>query len=272
MQTQTSYFRQCVRRKNHVKNFTFDAAMKVASYPKLLLECFIRSKFGVRYFSLAANLTVAFILAVLPVIAHKLPFLADFNANYNSFDEYNEAHSLGLSFWLHYGTWYVFLCAFLYFTWKRWQEIRHKPGIFDTSRYSLSTGFINEFFFRFHPAGLRPSVRSVETFYEPVVFFLAGLVLSFLGQRIGSLLMVSSVFYSLSYLGAYWKGDNFFLDQTDQRILSRQYEDAFINGNYNNAQGVRYYMSRPGDPDLCRELKGSIVGNMPGDEDPTFVE
>jgi hypothetical protein len=138
-------------------------------------------------------------------------------------------------------------------------EIQYKPGVFDFARFSLYSGDIHPRFFALHPLGHKLSVRAVEIFYEPAVFFVAGLVLWFLGQKLGVLFMVSSVLYGLSYAGAYKKGDNFVLDKIDVIILNEEYEDAFVNGNYNNARGARYYISKPNDAYLRQRLKNAII-------------
>lgn len=267
---QNLYFRQAMRRDNDLKNAMFGFALTICSYPKMLLEVFIRKNFGQRYFSLAAGITAFVFLAVLPIGTHALSSIIQSRLSMGYGGFYHQDESSG--FWLHYGTWYLFLFAFLYFTWKRYREIRTQPGTFDFARYSLSTGDINPVFFNFHPLGLRPSVRSVEVYYEPAAFFIIGIVLTFLGQRLGSLLMVSSIFYGLSYAGAYKKGTDFILDKIDEIILNEDLEDAFINDNVNPSRGARYYMDRPDDISLRRKLKGSIIVDGPADEEPTFAE
>ena len=245
------YFRTSVRRDNLLSNLIMDTALKCASYPRVLIEVFIRRNFGVRYFSVGTVIFVAVLLAVIPVIGDRLSHLVH--------QEYYGGSHSSADFWLHYGTWYLYLAAFLYFSFRRWVEIQYKPGVFDFARYGLYSGDIHPRFFTLHPLGHKPSVRAVEIFYEPAIFFLAGLVLWFLGQKLGVLLMVSSVFYGLSYAGAYKKGDDFVMAKIDEMILNEEYEDAFVNGNYNNARGARYYISRPNDAYLRQRLKDAII-------------
>ncbi|MES1161134.1 MAG: hypothetical protein ABUM51_10280 [Bacteroidota bacterium] len=245
------YFRTTVRRDNLLSNFIMDAALKCASYPRVLLEVFIRRNFGVRYFSLATVLFVAVLLALMPVLGHKLPSFGH--------QDYDGGRDSSGDFWLHHGSWYLFLVAFLYTSFKRWMEIQYKPGVYDFARVTTYSGDIHPRFFTLHPLGQKPSVRAVEIFYEPAVFFVAGLVLWFFGQKLGVLFMVSSIFYGLSYAGAYKKGDDFVMDKIDEMILNEEYEDAFVNGNYNNARGARYYISRPNDAYLRQRLKDAII-------------
>lgn len=245
------YFRTTMRRDNVLSNFIMETALKCASYPRVLIEVFIRRNFGARYFSVGTVLFVAVLLAVMPVIGDRLSLLVH--------QDYYSGRDSSVDFWLHWGSWYLYLVAFLYTSFRRWVEIQYKPGVFDFARFSLYSGDIHPRFFTLHPLGQRPSIRAVEIFYEPAVFFVAGLVLWFLGQKLGVLLMVSSVFYGLSYAGAYKKGDDFVMDKIDEMILNEEYEDAFVNGNYNNARGARYYISKPNDAYLRQRLKGSII-------------
>ena len=245
------YFRTTVRRDNVLSNFILDTAFKCACYPRVLLEVFIRRNFGTRYFSVGTVLFAAILLAVIPVIGGRLSFLG-------RHDYYSSLDSSTL-FWLHYGSWYLFLVAFLYASFKRWIEIQYKPGVYDFARVTTYSGDIHPRFFTLHPLGYKPSVRAVECVYEPLVFFAFGLVLWFLGQKLGVLFMVSSVFYGLSYAGAYKKGDDFVMDKIDEMILNEEYEDAFVNNNYNNARGGRYTISRPDDKELRQRLKDAII-------------
>jgi len=265
------YFREQVRRENHIKNFIYDTAMSLASYPKACLEVFIRSNPGERYFSLAANLSVAFILIVLPLGLHKLPFLSDFGANYNSFQEYNEAHAFGWSFLWHYASWYAYIVVFLIFTRRRWLEVRRNPGVFDFTKYTKYAGNIDLRFFNFHPLGLQPSIRSVECIYEPAAFFVAGIALSLLGQRIGAMLMVSSIVYGLSYAALYKQGDNFIMDKIDEQIINEGFEDTFVKDHFNDPRG-RFHMDKPRDENLRRKLRDSIIVDDRRNDEITFAE
>lgn len=241
------YFRTAVRRSNAVSNFILGTAFRLASPARVLLEVFVRRNFGIRYFSLGMVVFSAVFWGAIPVIKYKI-----------GSHGYNADNSLS-DFWLHYSSWYVFLLAFLHSSWLRWKEVRHKLSVFDFSRYSLYSGDIHPRFFMLHPFGQRPSVRTVEVYYEPGVLFIAGLALWLLSQPLGMLLMIVAVLYGLSYAAAYKQGDDFIMDKIDEMILNEEYEDAFINGNYNNPRGGRYYISRPLPANLRRDLKDQII-------------
>jgi hypothetical protein len=245
------YFRTAVRRDNVLSRTILNLALKCASFPRALIEVFIRQDMGLRYFSVGTVLFLAIVLGVFPLIGDQLGRINQ---------SYPGSTDGASSFWLHYGSWYLYLVAFLYFSWKRWAEIRLKPGVFDNAKYTLYEGDIHPRFFMLHPLGQKPSIRSVEVYYEPGVFFVLGLVLWWLlGQPLGLLLMIVSVLYGLSYAGAYKQGNDFIMDKMDEMILNEEYEDAFVNGNHNNSRGARYHISRPTNAELRELLRDSII-------------
>src|SRR5580698_10190152 len=66
------YYRDTLRRENMLKVFILSLFSLFASYPRLLLEVFIRKNFGARYFKLSSALTVAFLLAFVPYLWVKI--------------------------------------------------------------------------------------------------------------------------------------------------------------------------------------------------------
>ena len=251
------YWRTVVQRNNFMSFFILNTAFKLASPARILIEVFIRRNFGRRYWSSGMALFAAVTLAVIPVLGYKMGSLS-----------YHGSYDNSLSnFWLHYTTWYLFLLGFLRASWLRQMEVKPFSGFFDSERYTLYSGDIHHRFFSIHPLGHRPSVRSVEVYYEPGIFFLAGLVLWLLSQPLGMLLMIVSIFYGLSYVAAYKQGDDFIDNKNDEKILNEQYE-AFVMGDYNNPRGARYYISRPLPEELRRKMKNQIID---GDDDAAAI-
>lgn len=111
-------------------------------------------------------------------------------------------------------------------------------------RFTLYPGDLDLRFFKIKLFGETPSVRTVKTIYEPALFFIAGLVLTIAGQKVGALLQWCSIFYSLGWIGAFKKGDDFMDDTHDDDILCKE-KSAFVNNEINNKKGVRYCMHRP---------------------------
>lgn len=245
------YFKSVLRRKNHFKNFILDAFLAVASYPRLLLEVFIRKNFGERYFSASAVFTIAFILGIYPLVAHKM---------YETYSRYLGNGDSG--FWWHYISWYFFLAAFLYFSWLRHKEVKRNPSTFDFGRFSLCTGDIHPAFRNVKISGNQPTIRTIEIYLEPAFFTGLGIVLMLFGQALGSWLIVFAIMYSLSYAAAYKHGDDFVLDIIDDGIMNEELEEAFVeNPEGDNKRGVRFYTRKPKSVSLRRRLSKSFIEN-----------
>lgn len=56
------YFQTMFQRTNGIKMIILDFFLSIASWPRLMIEVFIRKNFGERYFSLAAAITITVIL------------------------------------------------------------------------------------------------------------------------------------------------------------------------------------------------------------------
>ena len=215
------------------------------SWPRMILEVFLRKNFGDRYFYLSTAIVVAVFLGLMP--AYVKFILAFFQRRYEEFDVW--------AFLFHYTTWYLFIAAFLYASFARHKEKRWLPSVFDFERYSRSSGEINPIFFQLRLAGKPADIRTVETLLEPSGFFIVSLLLILLGQRLGFLLLGCSVFYSLSYRAAYRFGDNFVMDHIDEMICNEELVAAFVDDvDSRQTRGFRFYGRRPADPDVRRKV------------------
>lgn len=240
------YYHTAFRRENLLASFFHGLAMKLYSYPRLIIECIIRRNFGRRYFSLATAFTALLLLMVIPVVSNRLSFL----------DSYETEQT---SFWGRYTTWYLFTAVWSYFAFRRWQEIRYSHSTYDLTKFTLYSGDINPRFFKFDIFGY-PTVRQVETIYEPLFAFLIGVLLKLGGQPIGILLMVCAVFYGLSYRAAYKQGDDFLMDMIDEVIMNKELRSGFVNDLLGHqTHGVRFYMTKPTSPEMREELVEKFV-------------
>ena len=70
----------------------------------------------------------------------------------------------------------------------------------------------------------------METVYEPALFFIAGIFIWLLHQNIGSVVVISSICYSLGYAADYYVGDNFVMDKIDEMIANEELEKSFVEG------------------------------------------
>jgi hypothetical protein len=237
------YYRKVIRRENLFNKFIFAFFLGFASWPRLLLEVFIRKNFGERYFKLSSAITVAFILIGIPFLLHgfhnTIAFMnddGDTETNINAAPNFYKAY---------YG-WFAFVGLFLIVSYIRWQEIRKNPSVFDFAKFSLYAGDISPIFSNLKLGVKKASTRLIETILEPLPFLILGVILYFLGQKLGILLIVSSVCYCLGYVAAYDHGDNFVMDKIDEIICNEELKNAFVDGmDEKQTRGFRFVGNVP---------------------------
>jgi hypothetical protein len=260
------YYRTVFRRRNVLKEALFDFFLSLASYPRMLIEVFIRSKFGERYFALSTALTIFGLLLVMPFLFEWL-----FNLWRWIFPDRHDQYYQGSdSFWgivRHNVLWYVFAVAFLFKSIGHHREQMWRSAVFDFKHFSLYSGDIDprlaainaKLLARKSPF-LKGDIRFVEMWLEPGLFFAAGLVFWLFGSSLGNLLLVSSVIYSLSYAAAYNQGDHFVMDKIDEMICNEELVHAFVDElDPSETRGVRFYGRRPIEAGIRRKLVESFV-------------
>lgn len=241
MKTKNLYYAAMVRRTSSIKLTILLFFLAIASWPRLLLEVFIRKSFGERYFSLSTAIIITFVLGVVP-------YAYDFSHGY-----YGRLGLLDL--FSHHIFWYGYLAAFLYFSYTRQKEVDREPGVFDFAKYSLYNGDIHDLFWNIDLPGITTTRRLVSTCYEPGFFFIVGVVLTTVGSDLGPLLIVTSICYSLSYVGAYYVGDQFIMDKIDEMICSEELADTFISGKQpENARGFEFIPKMPKDVNFRKQF------------------
>lgn len=209
------------------------------SWPRMLIEVFTRTHFGERYFSFSGVMTVFTVLAILPM-----------TSRFGNLFGYSIA-----AFWGHYFTWYLFLAGFLYMSIQRRNEIKRQPSVFDFGHFSLSTGHIHPHFLTLEFGGKPVTVRAIETFWEPGIFFILGFTLWMSEQLIGFVIVIASIIYSLSYRAAYYNGDQAIMDKIDEIICSEELTKAIVEGrDSTETRGFNFYGRRPADPDAQRRM------------------
>jgi len=233
-------------RSNPVKNFIYYLFEGFADYARMMLEVFVRSDFGERYFSLSSAFILAFVLALFPI-----PFMA---ARYAMTGEIWH-HVL-----LHFASWYVFLGYFMKMCLRRNKEIKRvDKTMFDTERFSLSHGILASWLVDFTYMGKKFNIRQVETLIEPAFFFIVGLGLAIFGQAIGLLILFFSIIYSLSYRLMYKKGDDFILDFIDTKIANRLTVSVLVDGIEDDPSGFRMRARRPADRNTREDIANEII-------------
>jgi hypothetical protein len=246
-----TYYQTFHQRSNIIKTALTALFSTISHTGRFLLEVFIRKNLGERYFSFPLAIILTIILAVIPyAIEASLSF--------------GRVHLWEL-FWGNV-SWYAYLIAFMFFCLKRKKEIKRLPSVFDFERFSLSTGEIHPKFYEFSVFGEKGDKRKIETLLEPALFFVIGVVLILLKQKIGVIITLSSILYSLSYVIAYIEGDHFIMDKIDEMICNEGLVQTFVEGKTNNYKGFSSYGRRPVDNDNRKKLYEEMV------DDPNYVD
>ncbi len=243
----TIYLRQSLMRHNLISIFFYTAVSACASWPRLLIEVFIRKNFGVRHFTLASSITVFVILFLIP------GWYVIINSAYQTF-------SWG-GFFLNYGTWYLYLFAFMYFSIERGKEIKHAPNVFDFKKFSIYSGDFHPFFKKLgtQPNG-KVNLRKTETLIEPMPFFVAGILLWLIGQPLGILLVICSFIYGYSYEAEYRLGDHFIMNKIDEIISNEELERSFVQDlGPEETRGYRFYGDKPANEGLRKKIAAVIA-------------
>lgn len=250
MKRHNAYFKQLIQRQNHLKETILGFFLIFASYARLLLEVFIRTKFGERYFNLGTAITLAAILAAYP-------FFDYYILGWGNIEE-----SL-ISALFPYITWFIFLALFVATSLKHEKTIKRSRSTFEFQRYSLYAGKVHSYFKHVKINGKPADLRTIETFLEPAPFFIGGLVLWLVfKQPVGALLTICALFYSMSYRASYYIGDNFVLDKIDEMILNRELEKVFVNdAEPEDASDVTFPYRKPTDTNMRREILPYLQGD-----------
>ncbi len=247
------YYQSMFRRQFFIKMLVLDYFYSASELFRVPIEMLIRKNFGERYFGLYVSVVIGLFLLAYPFLSSK----------YNLHGEMDAATLLQ-----YFGTWYLYTATYIYCLFKRYREVRREPSVFDFARFSLSTGTIHPFFTeRFLKDG-KVNFRRIQTLAEPGVFFIAGAILSFLSQPIGYLLFICSIVYSLGYVAAYTKGDEFVMDKIDEMICNRELSATFVDGNESDT-GFQFYGTRPNDEKLREDLYESMT---PGDDEEDVID
>ena len=250
------YYQTMYGRKNSFKQIFYKAFLSLSSYPRLLLEVFIRKNFGERYFNLGSVFGATVVFAFLPKIIFTISTAGNYRVRTGDF-------------WKDYALWYVFLLAFLAVSFKRWAENRRNPSVFDFEQFSLHAGDINPLFYELPLSGKKPDARTVETVLEPSLFLFAGIFLCLFGQWAGFLLIICSAFYSFSYMAMYHQGDEFVMDLIDQIILNQAMEENFVDeeDDPNNRVNDFHFIKKPRSKELRAKLLGAIMHDEKEDDE-----
>ena len=282
------YYAHVFGRTNAIKEFIYNFFLAIASWPRLILEVFLRKNMGERYFSFSNVVLMLLILCYLPFpISQIKGAMQAFSPNQFTSGQVNPGQininsymqSLGAgslnrpqmpqqdsgqsSNFLHVLTtnitWYVFLAGVLFFALKRRKEVERLPSVFDFARFSLSTGNPYQALYNLPIGKQKADIRLVSTIIEPGICLVIGLVLIAAQQIVGDLIVICSVIYSLSYFAAYHIGDNYIMDKIDEIICNEDLKDSLVEGREPlNDRGFNFEPKMPNDPEFKRKVYESF--------------
>jgi len=198
-------------RQNYAQNFVLNFFIRYSSYPRLMLEVFVRKNLGRRYFNMFSAMTVVAILLIIPQLLFKYWYSPEYKMYVKGF-------------WDLYLVWYLFTGAFFTMSIIRWIEIlQNKNRQLEASTYP---GDPFNFMYSLRFLG-KANERTIAIRYEPFLFFIAGFILIKCGQGIGYLILFSSIFYSIGNYAEFKYGDEYIIDMEDQMKLNEALQDSF---------------------------------------------
>lgn len=249
MSTQST-FRTYFQRSSRFNQLLLPLVLNLTSYPKLIIEVFIRTNLGERYFSKFAVILISLFLIGVP----NIPLLKDFFGG-------------GYGDWKPFISWYAFAAAFMYFSYRRWKEVETGPSAFDLKKYSLSSGNIHLAYLKFIlKTGLSATrrgkveegldLRIIEIYIEPLSFLLPGIILLWMGQLIGIVIIFCSICYWANSAVCYKIGDDFILDTLDGIMINEDMSDTFLTTKQDgNSKGFRLQARKP----ATQEVRETII-------------
>lgn len=256
-------FRHTIARKNHGKDFIYYQALKYCSYPRLVIEVFTRTHFGPQYINLSSILGAAFLLFTLPLV---LIFGPDMIMWVIRLFEAPRYHPPTEHQYAGYITWYIFAGLFFVTGIKRYRESRRNNFGEDFRISARHSGFIQPFMIKIF--GQNDS-RKLETIIEPGLAFGIGIILHYASQPLGMLLIICSIIYSISYLGAYKLGDESMYQLNNDAIQSAFKANKVQQFFERENQPKDFHMEKPERYDTDQHnIPGS---HSQGDNEPPAV-
>jgi len=227
-------------RVNQIKPLIYGMFYYYSSYPRLIIETFIRKGFGERYYTLASLLTVAAILFIIPLrLVH---------GNMVSSDE-------SIEFLKSYFTWYIFIIILVWRGLKHVRSINADKRAFEYGKLSTFSGYLNSIFLEIKIMGKKATMRQIECLLEPAGFFIAGIILWLCGQGLGILFIGCSIIYGISYLAEYEAGTQLILNYIDDMIWREQIEKAFVEDkSVFETMGVEFRGEKPSNQVTRQEV------------------
>lgn len=242
------YYRTVLRRRNLLYENLLAIFLSLSAIFRVFIENIIRRSMGERYFSYVGSIIICWILVIYPIVITGLVGIF-FSLSKVDWE----------TLFKQYTTWYAYTWFLIKCTKKRRQEVLREPSVFDFKRFSLSGGYLEEFYIQFIPKKILLNPRKCDIIGEPLPFFIVGLLLMIMSQPLGYIFVVSSIIYSISYVAAYYNGDNLVMDMIDEIILNEEMESSFVGDEeMSQNRGVQFFMRKPNGEELRRKTVDSF--------------
>ncbi|MEZ4784820.1 MAG: hypothetical protein R3F28_12190 [Candidatus Kapaibacterium sp.] len=240
-----------------------------ASPGRALIEVFIRKDFGERYFRLSTVIGTFLFFALLPfwpyIILGFFMLLSPYTGLVSG--ELDAAYA-EKNIWMKFLGLYIYLVLFLWKGIQHYKAMKNRPSTLEIPRFSFYSGKTLPFFYNIEIAGKKGDSRMIECWLEPAPFFLAGIILTLIGQVLGPVLIFSSIVYAISYYVAYRESDNNIMDMIDRKIINEELENTFLyDKDEQETRGYRFLGRKPNDP----EMRKALLGMMTEKEDAPLV-
>lgn len=206
---QTIFHTVCAGRKSAAFSMVTDLIFKLSSYPSYIAECFLRRKFGERYFTFSVAVII-FILMLFPIF-----FMGSRVRGF-----------VGLP-------WILFAAAFLY------KAIRHRMGIkrfgitYNFDRFSYTDGEMLPFWSRLigkKILGITITRYTIFIYFEPGLPILIGLFLGIIPWTMvtGTLIFWSGIFFGYRNMMKVYYARDYILDKSDEQIIAKMQHDVIM--------------------------------------------
>lgn len=227
-------------RRNPFKAWLFEYMFAFSAFARIPIEVHTRKSFGERYFSFSSSIITLLFFCWCPVATHFFTVSLFRGADSSDFGLWAIIYKHGLL--------YAYLIYTGYACWLRDKEKKSEPSVYDFAKYSKSTGLIDKRILKIRYAGRLATLREIETFFEPLIFFVPGVLLILIGQSLGFLLVFCSVIYSLGYCAAYKMGDDHMMDIIDDSIIKEELIKVIVEGRTKaETRGYQFYGTPPND-------------------------
>jgi hypothetical protein len=217
----------------------------ILSWPKSVLDVFLRKNMGERYFTLFKSILIFAALWFIPVGIESL---------------YRTEMVSSTSY-------YVFIILYAIMAGVRYLEIRREPSVFDFAKFSLSRGIPHPFFLRIKLFGKPLSQRSIEVYAEPLLCFIIGVILVLIQEApVGALIILCSISYFMCNMISAIHGDHFIMDKIDEILLNQDLNETFIQGKEVSPRQVPFFSKKPSTEDLRKNFIDHLNNNDDDDD------